>query len=85
MEESDLNVTYVLSNGSPFDILNDATIKCIGAKEKTSNQNNNVDITLNWNLKSNNNFKELIISMPKSHNVNKKSLYEYELTGLSIR
>ena len=85
LEESDLNVTCILPNGSPFDILNGVSIKCIGTKGKTSNQNNNVDITLNWNLKANNNFKELIISWPKSHDVNKKNIYGYELTGLSIR
>ena len=85
MEESDVNVTCVLPYGSPYDVRNGANIKCIGTKEATSNQNNNVDITLNWNLKANNNFNQLIISWPKSHDVNKKNIYGYELTGLSIR
>ena len=85
LEESDVNVTCVLPNGSPYDVRNGANIKCIGTKEATSNQNNNVDITLNWNLKANNNFNQLIISWPKSHDVNKKNIYGYELTGLSIR
>ena len=85
LEESDLNVTCILPSGSPYDVEDGANIKCIGTKEKTSNPNNNVDITLNWNLKANNNFNQLIISWPKSHDVNKKNIYGYELTGLSIR
>ena len=63
-----------------------AIIKCIGAKENKSNQNNNVDIVLNWNLKANNNFNDLIISWPRNFDdINKKNIYSYELIGLSIR
>ena len=85
-DDNEVNVTCILPNRTPYLIRNYANIKCIGSKEITSNQNNNIDITLNWNLKRNNNFEELIINWPKSYDdLNKKNIYSYELTGLSIR
>ena len=85
-DENEVTVSCILPNSSPYDVKNGATIKCIGAKEATSNQNNNVDIVLNWNIKANNNFNDLIINWPKEYDdLNKKNIYGYELTGLSIR
>ena len=85
-DENEVNATCILPNGSPYKIKNRAIIKCIGEKEKTSNPNSNVDIILNWNIKINNNFNNIIISWPKSYDdVNKKNIYGYELIGLSIR
>ena len=75
-----------MPTGTPFGIRNEAVIKCIGAKENVSNQNKNVDITVNWGLKANNNFNNIIINWPKSYEESKtKNIYNYELTGLSIR
>jgi hypothetical protein len=85
-DENERNVTCLLPIGSPFNIKNEALIKCTGSKESQSNVNKNVDITLNWEMKENNNFKNIIISWPKTYDESyKKNLYSYQLTGLSIR
>ena len=85
-EENDVNVSCILPSRSPYNLKDMATIKCIGAKEDKSNQNNNVDIVLNWNLKTNNNFNDIIISWPRTFDdINRKNIYSYELIGLSIR
>lgn len=85
-DENERNVTCLLPTGSPYNIKNEALIKCIGSKENKSNINKNVDITLNWEIKDNNDFRNIIISWPKVFDESyKKNLYGYELTGLSIR
>ena len=86
IDENERNVSCLLPYGTPLNIKNEALIKCIGVKEKKSNQNHNVDITLNLDLKANNNFENIIISWPKTYDEsNIKNIYSYELTGLSIR
>ena len=85
-DENDVIASCTLPIGSPFQLRNKAKIKCIGKKDKNTDQNNNVDITLNWNLKVNNNFNNIMISWPKTYDeANKKNIYSYQLTGLSIR
>ena len=86
-EENEITANCILPTGSPFKVRNEAVVKCIGAKENRSNQNKNVDFTLNWEIKANNNFDDIIINWPKSfdESSNKKNIYNYELTGLSIR
>ena len=85
-DEKEVNVSCILPNDSPYFLRNMAIIKCIGAKETKSNQNINVDIVLNWKLKANNNFNDIIIFWPSFYDdLHKKNLYSYELTGLSIR
>ena len=85
-EENLKNVSCVLPRGSPFGIAGETIVKCIGAKENLSNQNKNVDILLNWDIKANNNFNDIIIKWPKTYDdLNIKNIYNYELTGLSIR
>lgn len=86
IDENDKNVTCLLPVGSPFNEENGAIIKCIGSKENISNQNKNVDITLYWDYKENNNFNNIMITWPETYDdSNKKNIYLYELTGLSIR
>ena len=85
-DENDVEASCILPSGTPYSLENFATIKCIASKEKTSNINNNVDITLNWNLKVNNNFNDILIIWPDTYDeINKKNIYLYQLTGLSIR
>ena len=85
-DENDVFASCVLPVGSPFNLHDKAIIKCIGQKDKKAEQNNNVDITLNWDLKVNNNFKSIMISWPRTYDeLNKKNIYQYQLTGLSIR
>ena len=85
-DENDVNVSCILPSGTPYFLKDMAIIKCIGSKETESNMNNNVDIVLNFKLKSNNNFNNIIISWPKTYDdSHKKNLYSYQLTGLSIR
>ena len=84
-EENEKNVSCIIPNGTPFQLKDEAMIKCIGTKPNLSNQNKNVDITLNWDMKANNNFNDIIIRWPKTYDFNKKDIYNYELTGLSIR
>jgi len=85
-DENDITATCVLPSGTPYDLEDKAVVKCIASKEKKSNINYNVDITLNWNLKANNNFNDIIIDWPDEYDdLNKKNIYLYQLTGLSIR
>ena len=85
-DEEDLYASCVLPYGAPFQAKRKAKIECIGIKDKKGEQNNNVDITLNWKLKVNNNFTNIIISWPKTIDESyKKNIYSYHLTGLSIR
>ena len=86
IDENEKNVSCIIPNGTPLKIRDEAVVKCIGAKENVSNQNKNVDITLNWGIKVNNNFNDIIIKWPKTYDEsNTKNIYNYELTGLSIR
>ena len=85
-DEEDQWASCILPYGAPFQQKKKAKIECIGRKDKKSEQNNNVDITLNWKLKVNNNFNNIIISWPKTIDESyKKNIYLYHLTGLSIR
>ena len=85
-DENDVFASCVLPVGSPFNLYDKSVIKCIGEKDKKGEQNNNVDITINWDLKVNNNFKSIMISWPRTYDeLNKKNIYRYQLTGLSIR
>ena len=85
-DENEVNVTCLLPSGSPFLLRDEAIVKCIGEKEKKSNQDHNVDIVLNWDKKANNNFNDIIIAWPRTYEEsNKKNIYGYEITGLSIR
>ena len=88
-DEEDLLAKCTLPSQSVFNQRNKVQIKCIGDKPKSKEQSrndNNIDITLNWNLKVNNNFKDIMIRWPKTYDDNnKKNIYKYQLTGLSIR
>ena len=85
-DEEDQYVNCVLPHGAPFQVKRKAKIECIGKKDKKEEQNSNVDISLNWKLKANNNFTNIIISWPKTIDESyKKNIYSYHLTGLSIR
>ena len=80
-EENDVTIGCVLPEGTPYDEEDEAIIKCTGKKT----DNKNVDIELNWNLKDNNNFNNIIIKWPKTHDAKRKNLYGYELNGVSIK
>ena len=86
--ENEINATCVIPKGSRYNMKNFVTIKCIGEKKYSYNKfvNRNVDINLNWNLKENNYFKNIIISWPKTYDKSmEKNIFNYHLTGLSIR
>ena len=80
-EENDVEVQCTLSEGTPYDEDEEAIIKCTGKKVDTTN----VDVILNWGLKENNNFQNIIIKWPKAYDGKRKNLYGYELKGISIR
>ena len=92
-QESLTNVSCTIPIGSPFNKKNYIFVKCIGEKKFEKNipniftkQNINVDITLDWYLKENNLFKNIIISWPKTYDKStEKNIFFYHLTGLSIR
>ena len=83
-EDNDFQVQCVLPTGTPYDEEEEAVIKCTGKREENSNANN-VDIMLNWQLKENNNFENIIIKWPKSPEGKKKNIYGYKLNGVSMR
>ena len=78
-DENEKNVSCLIPSGTPFHLRNEALLKCIGTKDYSSNQNKNVDITLYWDMKANNNFKNIIITWPKVYDEssNKKNIYGY--------
>ena len=85
-DENEVNVSCLLPKGTPYNEESLAIIKCKGIKEQKSVQNNNIDIVLNWKIKENNNFNNIIINWPDDHDdIKKKNIYGYKLTGLSIR
>ena len=79
-EDNYVNIECTLPEGTIYDEEDEAIIKCIGKKMNK----NNVDIVINWNLKDNNNFNNIIIKWPKSHD-KKKNLYGYDIDGISIK
>ena len=80
-DENDVKVGCVLPEGTPFDEEEEAIIKCTGKKTDADN----IDIILNWNLKDNNNLKDIIIKWPKTHEAKRKNLYGYDIRGISIK
>ena len=80
-EENDVEVQCSLPEGTPYDEDDEAIIKCTGKKFDATN----VDVMLNWNVKENNNFENIIIKWPKAYDGKRKNLYGYELKGISIR
>ena len=80
-EENDVEVQCSLPEGTPYDEDDEAIIKCTGKKVDATN----VDVMLNWNLKENNNFGNIIIKWPNVFDGKRKNLYGYELKGISIR
>ena len=80
-EEKDVKVSCELPEGTPYDEEGEAIVKCSGKKLDPDN----VDIVLNWNLKDNNNLKDIIIKWPKTHDAKRKNLYGYDLRGISIK
>lgn len=80
-EENDVKVGCVLPEGTPYDEEQEAIIKCTGKRSDKYN----IDLVLNWNLKENNNIKELIIKWPPTHDNKRKNLYGYDLRGISIK
>ena len=58
-------------------------VKCIGYRYIYSN-NNNTDILLNWNLKENNDFQNIIVNWPYDL-TKKKHIFYYDIKGLSVK
>ena len=84
--DNELNVSCSIPRGSRYNMRNFVTIKCIGEKKNFSINNKNVDILLNWGLKENNIFNNIIISWPSTYDKStQKNIFGYQLTGLSIR
>ena len=85
-DDDEKNATCTLQNGSPFNLEGEAVIKCVGNVAVPSNTKRNVDITVSWGDKFNSNFNDIIIRWPMTYDEsNKKNIYQYKLTGLSIR
>lgn len=83
--EPEVQVDCVLSTNTLFNEKGAATILCLGNKPEKYGKNNNVDITLNWASKDNNNFDNIIIKWPKTFESQKKNIFRYELTGISLK
>ena len=67
-EENDVEVQCSLPEGTPYDEDDEAIIKCTGKKVDATN----VDVMLNWNVKENNNFENIIIKWPKAYDGKRK-------------
>lgn len=84
-EDSETIVDCVLSTNTLFNEKDAAEILCLGSKKDSQNKTNNIDITLNWASKVNNNFDDIIIKWPSTFDIPKKNIYSYELTGISMK
>lgn len=89
-DEKDIKVSCILSSNNIYNTQNNVTIKCLGNKVIESSTaskelKNFIDVTLNWELKKNNNFKDIIIIWPTSFDSSKKNMYYYKIDAISIK
>ena len=82
-DEVDTPVKCILSSSSLYNSFEDTLIKCFGEKKGDKSE---IDLTLNYVQKKNNNYSNIIINWPDvEYYGNKKNLYSYKITALSIQ
>ena len=82
-DETDTLVKCILSSSTIFNEEYNTLIRCFGEKKEISDE---IDLTLNYIQKKNNNFTNIIINWPEvEYYGNKKNLYSYKITALSIQ
>lgn len=82
-DETDNQVKCILSSYSLFNQENNTLIHCFGEKK---GNNQEIDLTLNYVQKKNNNCTNIIINWPEvQYYGNKKNIYSYKLTVLSMQ
>ena len=82
-DETDTQVKCILSSYSLFNQENNTLIHCFGEKKGDYQE---IDLTLNYVQKKNNNCTNIIINWPEvQYYGNKKNLYSYKLTVLSMQ
>ena len=82
-DEMDSHVKCILSSSTLYDQVDGTLIKCFGEKLGKSSE---IDLTLNFIQKKNNNCSNIIINWPDSQYYgNKKNIYSYKITALSLQ
>ena len=82
-DDTDAHVQCLLSSFSLFDQEDNTIIQCLGQKK---DENPEIDLTLNYVQKKNNNCTNIIIIWPElEYYGNKKHIYSYELNALSMQ
>ena len=82
-DETDSKANCILSSYTLFNQKENTLIHCFGEKKSESSE---IDLTLNYIQKKNNNCSNIIIDWPEIHYFgNKKNLYSYKITALSIQ
>ena len=82
-DEMDSHVKCILSSSTIYDQEDGTLIKCFGEKRGESPE---IDLTLNYVQKKNNNCSNIIINWPDAQYYgNKKSIYSYKITALSLQ
>ena len=82
-EVTDSHVKCILSSSSLYNQENNTVITCFGEKQGSSSE---IDLTLNYVQKKNNNCSNIIINWPElQYYGNKKNLYSYKITALSLQ
>ena len=82
-DETDTEVKCILSSYTLYNQEDNTLIRCFGEKK---GENSEIDLTLNYVQKKNNNCSNIIINWPDvEYNGNKKHLYSYKLTVLSLQ
>ena len=82
-DDTDNQVKCILSSYSLFNQENNTLIHCFGEKKGDYQE---IDLTLNYVQKKNNNCTNIIINWPEVQTYgNKKNLYSYKLTVLSMQ
>lgn len=82
-EDTDSKVNCIVSSFTLFNQNDNILIPCFGEKQGNSPE---IDLTLNYVQKKNNNYTNIIINWPDAlYYENKKNIYSYKLTALSIQ
>ena len=88
IDNNEINVNCILSSNTLYNEVNGAIMKCFGTKKNITHQDitkNYLDVTLNYKLKKNNNYHDIIIRWPSMPYDTKKNIYSYEMVGISIK
>ena len=88
IDDNEINVNCILSSNTLYNEFNGAVMKCFGTKKNLTRYDfteKYLDLTLNYKLKKNNDYHDIIIKWPSMPYDTKKNIYSYDMLGISIK